>query len=242
MRHSRCTVPAKKTYNKQAPLTIIIPCAGAGTRMKSYGNKSLLVINKEGDYLLNKQIEIVREVYPQAEIIVVVGFEEEKIRGKNIHKNVRFVYNPLYETTNVVYSIGLAMRSCLNDRVLIVYGDLLFNRYAITAITQDASRVIIDEGNFKREEVGLSFIDKEVINFAYDLPIKWGQIIYLVGKELDILRKIIYDKQYIRWFGYEVFNQILAKGGKLKICQPTKMKILEIDCVDDLNLIKERFF
>ena len=58
---------------------------------------------------------------------------------------------------------------------------------------------------------------------------------------MDILRSIIYNEQYVKWFGYEVFNQVLSKGGKFKICQPTKIKILEIDCVDDLKLIKERF-
>jgi len=171
----------------------------------------------------------------------VVGFQEEKVRKKNPDQNVRFIYNPIYENTNVAYSIGLALRSTLNKRVLIVYGDLLFNKYAISAITTDCSRVIIDEENFKREEVGLSIDGKNIIHFAYDLPIKWGQIIYLVEKELDILRNIIYNEQYVKWFGYEVFNQVLNKGGKFKICQPTKIKILEIDCVDDLKLIKERF-
>lgn len=241
VRHTRCTVPAKKTYNKQEPLTIILPCAGMGTRMKSYGSKSLLLINGRGESLISKQIKVLRGVYPQAEIIVVVGFQEDKIRKKNTDKKVKFIYNPLYETTNVVYSIGLAMRSCTNKRVLIVYGDLLFNKYAITAVSQDTSRVVIDEENFKREEVGLSIDGKEIIHFAYDLPIKWAQIIYLVGKELKILREIIYNEQYIRWFGYEVFNQVINKGGSFKVCQPTKMKILEIDCLDDLKKIKERF-
>jgi len=48
VKYSRYTVPAKKSYNPQNDLTIILPCAGMGTRMKSYGSKSLLPIDRGG--------------------------------------------------------------------------------------------------------------------------------------------------------------------------------------------------
>ena len=61
-------------------LSVIIPAAGMGRRMKSYGPKALIEINKNGTTIIERQINLLWKVYPGAEIFVVIGFEGEKIR------------------------------------------------------------------------------------------------------------------------------------------------------------------
>lgn len=245
VRYSRCTVPAKKGLSNKggsSNLTIIIPCAGCGARIKSYGSKSLININEGGTSILERQLHLFKRCYPNADIIVIIGYQEEKIRKKIKDKNIRYIYNPIFETTNVAYSIGLGLRSCITTQLLIVYGDLIFNKYAIQSIVKDQSSIVIDvNSQFKNEEVGVSIHDKKVLNFAYGLPVKWAQIVFLTNKELEYFKDFVYNSEYKNYFGYEILNKILDIGGSFRVCQPTKMKILEIDCVNDLKQIGERF-
>jgi len=44
--------------HKDRPLTVIIPAAGMGHRMKSYGPTPLIQLNKKKQKLIDQQIEI----------------------------------------------------------------------------------------------------------------------------------------------------------------------------------------
>ena len=81
MRRNRFTSRIKKKgagTTPDNPLTVIIPVAGMGHRMKSYGPKCLLQANQK-ETIIEKTISNVRKEYPYSDIIVVVGFESEKI-------------------------------------------------------------------------------------------------------------------------------------------------------------------
>ena len=58
-----------------ALIHIIIPSAGIGRRMKSYGCKSLLNINHEK--LIDIQIKNIRQAFPENEIILITGFDRD---------------------------------------------------------------------------------------------------------------------------------------------------------------------
>ena len=59
-------------------ICIIIPVAGLGKRMKAYGPKASIRIDKE-ETVLSRQIKILRNFFPKSKIIVVCGFQKEKI-------------------------------------------------------------------------------------------------------------------------------------------------------------------
>ena len=77
------------------PLTVIIPVAGMGYRMKSYGPKCLLKANQQ-QTILQKTIKNIESEYPFSDIIVVAGFEADKIINALPHK-IRVVENQNYE-------------------------------------------------------------------------------------------------------------------------------------------------
>ena len=56
---------------------VIIPSAGIGRRMKSYGCKSLLNIRDKK--LIDIQVENIRNVFPTNEIILVTGFDSDRL-------------------------------------------------------------------------------------------------------------------------------------------------------------------
>ena len=232
MTSSRFVTQAKKNKNK-TQLSVIVPVAGMGHRMKSYGPKCLLSANKKHS-IVEQAIENITEVYPFAEIMIVVGFEADRVI-KTLPKKVRIVENQIYETTNVVESLRLALNNSTTDSVLVVYGDLIFNESAIEGLDGDCSCAVIDsKRRFKDEEIGVTVVDDKITNFAYGLETKWAQIIYLTGNELKLLKEFCFDRKKNKMYPFEIFNMIIDKGGLIKTIENPDMKIREIDSLKDL--------
>ena len=234
---NRNITSAKRKYQpSNSELSIIIPAAGMGYRMKSYGPKCLINIY-EDKTIIERQIEILWSIYPKAEILVCVGFEAEKVRKSLERYPVRFIYNPLHEKSNVLYSLGLAAQATISKEILIVYGDLIFNEHAVRNLRGDSKVVVDCCGQMGKNEVGLIFNDKSITNFAYGLDSKWAQIAYLTEKELNIFKSISCKEQSSQWLGYEALNYIIDNGGSLQYTRPKLMKIFEIDTPKDLEKI-----
>ena len=234
---ARNITSTKKGYKSNSSgISVIIPAAGMGHRMKSYGPKALINIY-EDTTLIERQVELIWAVYPKAEIFIVVGFEAEKIRNSLKDYPVRFIYNPVHEETNVLYSISLAMQACISKEVLIIYGDLIFNEAAIRGL-RGSSRVVIDDADMmKKCEVGVCVQEKFAINFSFGLDTKWAQISYLTGKELSLFREISLKNETSQWFGYEALNYVLENEGKIQAVKQKSIKIFEIDSARDLEKI-----
>ena len=231
------TSAKRKFKSKRSEPDIIIPAAGMGYRMKSYGPKALINIYND-TCIIERQLELLWSVYPKSEIFVVVGFESEKIKKRLENYPVRFINNPIHETTNVLCSLGLAVEATLSDEIIIVYGDLIFNENTIKNL-KGSSKIIVDkESKFLRKnEVGVIIGEDGITNFSFGLEDKWGQIACLSGKELEIFKQISTKEQTRQWFGYEAFNYILENGGKIDSVTPKSMKIFEIDTPKDLEKI-----
>jgi len=234
MRYSRFTTPIKKG-KLQGPnqLSVIIPAAGTGRRMKSYGPKCLL--RSEGDMTIIEQIvDNVYNVYPLADTMVVVGFEADKVT-QVLPSRIRIIENQLYHDTNIVESIRLALNNTVTDSVLFVYGDLIFNPETIHNIVDNGSCAIVDsKKRFKNEEIGVTIVDNKITNFAYGLETKWAQIIFLSGEELEIFRTLCFDRKRNKMYPFEIFNMMINLGGTIFATEPDNMLIKEIDSLKDL--------
>ena len=232
MTSSRFVTQAKKNRS-ETRLSAIVPVAGMGHRMKSYGPKCLLPADKKHS-IIERTIENIKEAYPFAEIIVVVGFEADRII-KALPKDIRVVENQIYETTNVVESLRLALNNSVTDSVLIVYGDLIFNDSTIKGLDENFSCAVIDsKQRFKDEEIGVTVVDGILTNFAYGLETKWAQIICLTGKELTMLKEFCFDRKKNKMYPFEIFNMIIDKGGIIRAVENPSMEIKEIDSLKDL--------
>ena len=234
-KHSRFIAPTKKGRNKNPQtMSVIIPVAGVGYRMKSYGPKCLLSVN-ENETIIEKIIHNVNTVFSKDEIIVCVGFEADKIISK-IPYYVRIIENQLYKETNTIESLRLAVNNSVSDSVLIIHGDLVFNPKTIQAINRNESSVITDSsGRFKDDEIGVTIVDGAVTTFAYGLSTKWAQIVYLTGEELYMFRKECSDRNKNKMYAFEILNNIVKNNGVLKAIEPQEMEIYEVDAIKDLQ-------
>lgn len=216
-------------------LTIVIPAAGLGRRMKSYGSKSL--IDLHGNLLLLRQLAILRKLYPQALFTVVLGFDADKII-RVLPPYVSVVENKFYHETNVAKSLSLGLVKA--EHALIVYGDLVFNEATLKELPLVESSILINSDNqIKDCEVGLTVVNGYVSRFSYGLPIKWAQIAYLTNRELALFKEAAALPQHRKHFGFEILNMVLDNGGKLKAVEPSGMKIQEIDSSKDIELARK---
>lgn len=220
-------------------ISIIIPAAGLGSRMKSYGPKSLLQI-KDSTTIIENQLKHIFKYFYKPQVILVTGFKSNKIKNFLSNRRIDIIENENWETTNVGESIKIGMELVKHKNLILLNGDLVFNAWALKVPFGMYSMMLIDKlGYMKDEEVGCLIRDSKVINVMYDLPNKWAQIIYLTGKELKILQKNMKNIDYSKSYCFEIINNIIDSGGEFFAYSPPRMKITDIDSSKDLNLIPE---
>lgn len=240
--HSRHIAPAKQTeeHKLSHDLTVVIPAAGPGRRMKSYGSRSLIKIRDLP--LIQYQIKIIQSVYPQADIIVVTGFESAKL-CRLIPKGIRVVENLMYEETGSAQSVLLGIQASITENVLVVYGDLVFNEQALkVGNSKDRSSVLIDtKEQFGYDEVGATVNKTNVINFSYGLKEKWGKVAFLNQKTISHIREFLSDDTKRKTYLFEALNFAIENNDKIYAVKPTRVKVAEIDSSKDIKFAQEKF-
>jgi choline kinase len=219
-------------------ISIIIPAAGIGRRMKSYGPKPLIKIGNST--IIKNQIGLLQAYLPNPNIILVCGFKAEKLMNESPSYILK-VENEFYENTNVVRSIGMGLRVAGDAaKVLVVYGDLVFNSETIKNLPLEESCIIVTDQNMGEEEVGCIINEENILaNLMYDLPNKWGQISLFLGKELELLKQLCWNEKNSTKFGFEIINQIISRGGVFKCVYNSAIKIVDIDSSKDIQRAKE---
>jgi choline kinase len=206
--------------------------------MKSYGPRPLIRITTE-QTIVSRQIDIINEAFQFNEIILVCGEEAERVMN-NTPNTIIKVHNENFESTNVVRSLALGLRACTTNRVLIMYGDLLFNYETLVNARFEESCLFIDEANlFSKDSAGCTFNESNIAeHMLYELPHKWVQIAFFTHKELDLLRSVVWNREKDKLFGFEAINEVINRNGILKYQSPKNMRIIDIDSSKDLQNIK----
>jgi choline kinase len=219
-----------KIIQNKDPITIIIPTAGMGRRMKK-GPRALLDI--EGEKLISRQIRILKKIFPFSEIIVVLGYGADSIY-EFIPPFVHCIENEFYESTNVSRSIALGLRASTTQKILIVYGDLVFSR--TTFFLPDHSSLFLDK-NGKNDSAGVNMEKQKIAHLSYASKIKWGHSIYLQGPEIDIFKKVCYNRENKKHYGHEIINMSIDLGAQFQgiYCAGP---LMELDTLSDLLRLK----
>ena len=229
-----------KTPSNLMKYSIIIPAAGIGTRMRSYGPKSLLKLTPTLDIITN-QINIINNTFLNKEIILITGFEAAKVMNKTPNDIIK-IENERYEETNIVRSIGMGLRAATTDNIIIIHGDLVFNQIFLNqCVFSTHSTIVMDRQNGKmgKDEIGCTILNDKVEHFCYNLQPKWAQVSFFVKKELKLLQSIVWNKEKERLFSFEALNEIITKGGKLYPLFIKKGVVIDIDSSKDLNMARQ---
>lgn len=111
----------------------IIFNSGLGKRMgelTEHNHKSMVRL-QSGEAIFERQLRILHECGINEFVVTVGPFKEQLINAsKAAHlKDCKFTFveNPIYDKTNYIYSMYLA-RSYINDDVIMLHGDLVFDK------------------------------------------------------------------------------------------------------------------
>lgn len=201
--------------------------------MRSRGPKGL--ISLEAETVLSRQVRQLRQTFRYlGKIIVVAGFQADRVR-EQAPEGVVITENRSYEDTNVAYSIALGMRKASSAYTLVIYGDLVFNREILQQITPGKSAVIVGDER-RDDEVGVNVVDGKVTHFSFGLPTKWSQIILFHPRERQLFLEIASEKHRAKYFGYEILNEVLNRGGEFMAIQPDPIYMAEIDSTKDISV------
>ena len=234
----RNTKPAKDD-KRTLHFSIIIPSAGEGTRIKSFGPRSLLPVNN--CTVIERQTQLIREVFPNSQIILVSGFEANKLMNR-APNGIISIENERYLETNVLRSIGIGLRACIHDHVIVLYGDLVFNQELLefplnkSCVLHSTTEIVTET------EVGCTINDGKLENMFYGLPNKWFSVLYLTGKELKLFKTIAFDKQKEKMYGWEAVNETIESGGEFMAYSPKGAFCTDIDSSKDIENVKNISF
>lgn len=232
-------IAPSKLPGRSERLSVIIPAAAIGKRMKSKGPKGLLPVN-HGMSILELQIRQILKIYPYADIVIVGGFQCDKIRNALWGDfPIRIVCNHLYESTSITQSIAMGLDATLPGPLLIMYGDLVFNNRAIKNLAGNKSAMLVANKQLDDDKMGICHQDGLVTTLSYALPIKWGQMVYLQRQELKLFIDIMWNNRLAsQLLLHEVLNNVMENGGVFLAHEPRGMKIIEINRYTDLMKAK----
>lgn len=215
-------------------ISVVIPAAGVGRRMKSYGPKPLIKLNNET--VIRRQIRLIRHVFPKSSVVAVTGFESERVR-KSLPTDVRVVNNHDYEHTNVSRSVLLGLSCCPPGPVLVVYGDLVFDIPTIACLNTPGlhSAVLVDRRvGVRTDEVGVNVVGGKVVYFSHGLSEKWGHICLMGWREQSLFCRVAQENHRSKQYAHEILNEVIDRGGEFLAVYPPKIVLTEIDSSKDL--------
>ena len=145
--------------------------SGLGNRMGEFtkNNHKSMAQLKDGETVFHRQLRLL-SLEGITDFIVTTGPFEEQLKAQAAdfpNLNFTFVRNDIYDKTNYIYSMYLA-REFMNDDLLFLHGDLVFNRKLAHDMINNA------EGNLA------------TVNFHKELPEKDFKGRVQDGKVLEV--------------------------------------------------------
>jgi phosphoenolpyruvate phosphomutase len=204
----------------------------------------------EGETILSRQLKLIEKIGIK-EVVITTGYFDNVLidycKSLDLSLSIEFVNNPLYATTNYIYSIYCA-KELLDDDILLMHGDIVFDYTVLEDIlTQDRSvmkvstTIPLPDKDFKAVVDNDLRISKVGIEF-FDSALE-AQAMYKINKNdwkiwLDkIIDYCEHDNR--KCYAENAFNEISSKcaiygfDAKDRLCT-------EIDTPEDLAKVQRR--
>lgn len=239
-------------------MKLIILSAGKGSRLSPLTDQKPKCLVKVGKKpILQHQIDLFLEEERIEEIIIVVGYKSDMVRDfiedrYNELKKIKIIENEIYDKTNNMYSLNLAL-DYFDSEFLLINGDVLLEREIADGFLafQSEDAIAVDVGSYNEES--MKVIEKEGVLVDISKKIKQEEALgcsidfykfsYEGKKKLENIVKEIIEKRKKMNLWTELAIQELLKKGELEM-KPFDINNkfwYEIDTLNDLKEAKKQF-
>ena len=202
------------------------------------------------DTILSHQLRQLVE-YGIEEVVMTTGYFDQILIDycQFLHLPLKFTFvnNPVYDKTNYIYSIYCAKDQLIDDDILLMHGDLVFENLVLEAVINSpnscmtmSSTFPLPEKDFKAvikdgriEKVGIEFFENAMA----------AQPLYKIKKEdwlvwLASIEKFCEaDKRKV--YAENAFNEV-SEQCKIYPCDVQDMLCSEIDTPEDLKTVSQK--
>lgn len=175
--------------------TVIICCAGMGTRLGIGTTKALLHIN--GKPLIIHQLEALKEY---EDVRIVVGYQSDKLINvvNSYRKDIMFVFNNEFKNTGTAASLTKAV---INTKkyILTIDGDIMIKPNDFKRVLEEKGEFLVVSKKKSTEPVLVSISNDFAVHFTksgnYEWPgvakIKSNNIHEYKGHTYEIIEKLL---------------------------------------------------
>lgn len=229
MKNKRYIHKIKSEYNQKTNFIIL---SGKKSTKKGCNNIPLTYVNNK-EFLIDIQINTILKHYEECNIIIVSGFENERI-VKHIHQqeyaNVRIAENKNHKESNVLDGWKFGLNISLEEDTYIVHGDRLFSDSCILNSKIKNSFTITHDYCKNNYDLGILYDNNKYINMSYGLPNVWSEVFFISKKDFKLVRKKINQYNQRKIYNIESFINNLAQDINISVIEKEKK---------DIKLLKE---
>ena len=240
----------------------IILAAGMGKRLGELtkGNTKCMV-NVNGIPLIDRTLTQLSKL-ALSRVIIVIGYKGENLKNYvgNEYKGLKIEYinNPVYDTTNNIYSLSLAKEELQKEDTLLIESDLIFDDALFPMIVNDPYPNLALVAKYETWMDGtmvcidadcniVNFVPKQAFRYE-DVDVYYKTVnIYKFSREfssneyvpfLDAYSKVMGNNEY-----YEQVLRVLTllHSSTLKALPISDEKWYEIDDIQDLDIASTIF-
>lgn len=148
----------------------IILAAGMGKRLKDLtADNTKCMVKVNGVTLIERMLSQLEELHLN-KIVIVVGYEGKKlidyINTLNVNTKIEFIFNPIFDKTNNIYSLALAKDRLLEDDTILLESDLIFEDTVLDTLVKDPRETLALVDKYE------SWMDGTVVKIGEDDSIK----------------------------------------------------------------------
>lgn len=224
----------------------IILAAGVGTRLHPLTMdipKSLFKLDKDTS-VLHRMISLIKEYDSLAEIIIITGFEYQKLQQelKDIHQ-VQYIYNPFFKVTNSIASLWFA-KHLLDEEVVLINADVVLEERLVKEVLTtsiDRPMVFVDSSIRTDGDYNVQVQDDKVLVMSKQLVEYHGEYVGItkLDKQSTILlaqevERMVCQGYYDQWYENALVQMIFNNSFKLYYKDVCEYEWCEVDSVDDL--------
>lgn len=240
----------------------IILAAGMGKRLKDLTqNNTKCMVKVNGVSLIDRMLHQI-EKKSFSRIIIVVGYEGEKlinyINSLNIKTPIIYIDNPIYDKTNNIYSLALAKKWLCREDTILFESDLIFEDEVLDLLLEDPRETLalVDKYEAWMDGTCVKLSEDDSIDaFVPGKKFKFEDIknyyktvnIYKFSKHFSETRYVPFLEAYQAALGEnEYYEQVLRvitmlDDAEIKAKRLEGQKWYEIDDIQDLDIAESIF-